>query len=227
MNDSPLNNSLLNKSPLNKSPLKNADSSTRILATAFATLLITSCAQAPLVIMEAPVTQLNNLNDYDSDGVIKARDKCAETVLGATIDNYGCGRQTSSLEPLNVNIKFANNSYDIPDTAYPKIQELAGFLDKHQELNVLIEGHTSKTGDIALNQALSDNRAKAVAHMLKDNFNIAKTRVSSVGYGFTRLEITGDNPAAHAINRRIMAELTYTEHVDDMMWTIYTVDQMK
>ncbi|MFB0979305.1 MAG: OmpA family protein [Alteromonadaceae bacterium] len=188
-------------------------------------LFIVGCAETRVVVMESSVEQLKNLDDYDRDGVVEAREKCAGTVLGATIDNYGCGRQTPSIEPLNIDIKFANNSYVIPSLAYGQIKELAEFLEKHQELNVVIEGHTSLVGNGNLNQALSENRANAVAFVLVNDFNLPKVRVSSVGYGFERLEEEGDTPEAHAINRRIMAELTHTKHVDDMMWTIYTVDQ--
>lgn len=188
-------------------------------------LLLGACAETTTVPMEASVYQLQNLEDYDSDGVIEAREKCAGTVLGATIDNYGCGRQTPSIEPLKVDIKFANNSYEIPSEAYGKIKELAEFLEKHQELQVVIEGHTSKVGDEELNQVLSENRASAVAFVLTNDFNLPLQRVSSVGYGFNRLEEEGNTPEAHAINRRIMAELTHIKHIDDMKWTIYTVDE--
>ncbi|WDE08529.1 OmpA family protein [Thalassomonas viridans] len=188
-------------------------------------LVLSACAQAPLVEMEPEVVQVNDLRDYDSDGVVKARDKCKETVPGAAIDNYGCGTRTTSREPLNINIKFANNSYEIPDEAYGEIKKLADFLEKHQTLNVMIEGHTSKTGGEQLNQTLSDNRANAVARVLVDKFNIPRQRVSSVGFGFKRLEQTGDSEAVHAVNRRIMAELAYSTHKDEMMWTIYTVDR--
>jgi len=198
---------------------------TKLFSALFAIVLISACSNTSLVPIDASVEQLQNLEDYDSDGVIKARDKCAETVIGATIDNYGCGRQTPSIEPLKVDIKFANNSFVIPSVAYEKIKELAAFLDKHQELRVIIEGHTSQVGDMELNQALSENRASGVAFVLVNDFNIASQRVSSVGYGFERLEEEGDTPEAHAINRRIMADLTHTKHIDDMKWTIYTVDQ--
>jgi len=188
-------------------------------------LLLASCARSPLVVMEGEVVQVNNLHDYDSDGVIKARDKCKETVLGASIDNYGCGTRTVFTQPMNINVKFAHNSYEIQEAAYPKIRELADFLEKHPQLFVVIEGHTSKVGSEELNQTLSDNRAKAVARVLVNDFNIDGERVSSVGFGFNRPEQTGSSEAVHATNRRIMAELAYTSHEDAMRWTIYTVDQ--
>jgi OOP family OmpA-OmpF porin len=148
-----------------------------------------------------------------------------ETVLGATIDNYGCGSQSPIIAPFKIDIKFANNSSTIPSPAYGRIKELAEFLDKNQDLQVVIEGHTSNVGGEELNQKLSENRAKAIAFVLVNDFNIAEERVASVGYGFAQLEELGDTAEAHALNRRIIAELSRTDHIDNMKWTIYTVDQ--
>jgi outer membrane protein OmpA-like peptidoglycan-associated protein len=195
----------------------------KLVLSLFAIVFISSCAQTDIIVQEDTVEQLQNLDDYDRDGVIEAREKCDGTVLGATIDNYGCGSQTSKVEPLNIDIKFENNSYVIPGLAYKKIEELAEFLNKHQESHVRIEGHTSNVGDADMNQVLSKNRARAVASILANDFNISTDRVSSVGYGFEKLEENGDSPEAHAFNRRITAELTHIEYVNDMKWTIYSV----
>jgi OOP family OmpA-OmpF porin len=187
-------------------------------------LLITACAGKPLQFMEAQVEQLKNLQDYDNDGVIEAREKCADTVLGATIDNVGCGTQNNYVESLNIDIKFTNNSYSIPPSAISEIQALAQFLEQRPELRVIVRGHTSKVGTAELNQALSVERAKSVESVLVNNFNIAPERVSTIGYGFERLAKFADTEVAHATNRRILVELSETVIVDDMKWTIYTVD---
>jgi OOP family OmpA-OmpF porin len=210
---------------MNKLPIIKALTVIKLSLLLCGTILLNACAGNDIVKMESSVEQLNDLHDYDRDGVIEAREKCADTVLGATIDNNGCGTQRTYIEPLTVDIKFANNSYSIPTSAFLKIQELAKFMEQRPELRVLIEGHTSTTGTAELNQTLSDKRAKAVVLVLVNDFNIATERVSSIGYGFDRLANSADTAAAHATNRRIMAELSETVSVDDMMWTIYTVDE--
>ncbi len=187
-------------------------------------LLITACAGKPLQVMEAQVEQLKNLQDYDNDGVIEAREKCAGTLLGATIDNVGCGTRTTYVESLNVDIKFANNSYSIPPSAVSEIQAIARFLEERPELRVIIEGHTSKVGAVELNQTLSVERAKSVESVLVNDFNITPERISSVGCGFEKLANFADNEEAHATNRRILAEFNETEIVDGMKWTIFTAD---
>lgn len=196
--------------------------------TALATaLVISACADTRVVAIDEPVTQLNDLADYDSDGVIKAREKCDGTTLGALIDNYGCGTKISHIEPFKIDIKFEHNSYEIPASAYVEIRKLANFLEKYPEVNILIEGHTSKVGTRALNQTLSNNRAQAVALVLATDFSIDQHRISSVGYGYEQLEVEGNTEHAHAANRRIMAEISHTESIDELKWTIYTVDQAK
>lgn len=201
--------------------------STKALVSLVTAILLVGCAGNDIVKLETSVKQLKDLNDYDRDGVIEAREKCANTVLGATIDNYGCGKQTTYIVPIKVDIKFANNSYQIPASGLSKVQQLAEILEENQDLKVIIEGHTSKVGPVKLNQTLSENRAKAVAALLVSDYNIAAERVSSVGYGFERLADYDDTEAAHETNRRIMAELSRTVSVDDMIWTIYTVDQVQ
>ena len=210
---------------MNNIPLTKVLANKKPLALAFTVLFISACADSKIVTIDAPAEQVHNLHDFDSDGVIKAREKCDGTTLGALIDNNGCGIKTSQVDPFLIDIKFENNSYTIAPFAYAEIKNLAEFLKKHSELNLLIEGHTSKVGSESLNQTLSTKRAEAVALVLINDFNIDKNRVSSKGYGFERLAVAGDNEQAHAANRRIMAELSYTQQVEELKWTIYTVDE--
>lgn len=193
--------------------------------TVFTIMFITACADTSIVTLEKTVEQTNDLIDYDQDGVIKARDKCDFTAIDAAIDNYGCGTQTPRILPFKIDIKFAQNSYVIPTMAYGEIKNLVEFLEKYQALSIVIEGHTSKVGSAELNQTLSDNRAQAVELVLENDFGINKDRVSSIGYGFERLKEAGTSEEAHAANRRIIGEVSNTEKIDDLKWTIYTVDK--
>jgi OOP family OmpA-OmpF porin len=186
-------------------------------------MLLGACVSNDIVSL-TPTEQLKDLNDLDRDGVIEARERCAGTVLGASIDNYGCGTQSTIIEPFEVDIKFDNNSYEIPRTGLSRIQALAEFLIDNPELKVLIEGHTSNVGSASLNQTVSEQRANAVVSAITSKYGVPTERVSGIGYGFDRLADPRDNDIAHATNRRIMASLSQTVSVDDMIWTIYSVD---
>ena len=210
---------------MNKLSIKPIDVTAKYLVVAFAVLFISACADTPVVILEDSVQQLYDLTDYDSDGVVKAREKCDGTSIGAAIDNYSCGTQTSKIMPFKIDVKFVNNSYQLSDQANEDISKLAELLKMNPQINVVIEGHSSKIGVAKLNQVLSNNRAKAVALVLINDFKINEERISSIGYGFERLENLADTEQAHAENRRIMAEISHIEKIDDLKWTIYTVNQ--
>jgi len=211
---------------MNKLSFNQIEPISKYLVAAFALLFISACADTRIVTLEESVQQLHNLTDDDSDGVIKAREKCDGTTLGALIDNYGCGSQISKIKPFKIDIKFENNSHVIPVSAYAEINKLAGFLEMYPEIDVVIEGHSSKVGSAKLNKTLSQNRAEAVTFMLINDFEINKSRIASIGYGFERMEISGDTEQAHAANRRIMVDIAHTENIDRLKWTIYTVDQV-
>lgn len=210
---------------MNKLSFSQIASAVKYLGVVFAVSFLSACADTRIVTLEGPVQQRHNLTDYDSDGVIKAREKCDETTIGAAIDNYGCGTKIPQIKPFKIDIKFANDSYQLPEQAHGEISKLAKFLEMYPEIKVVIEGHSSKVGSAKLNQKLSNNRAKAVAMMLANVFEINENRIASIGYGYERLEDFGDSEQAHAVNRRIMAEVSHTEHIDVLKWTIYTVDQ--
>lgn len=186
-------------------------------------LFVSGCAN-DIVDIEQTVVQKYNLADTDRDGVIEARDKCAETLLGANIDNIGCSNVKRIDDSITLKINFANNSSEIAFIDYVKIKEISDFMTKFPGSHVTIEGHSSRQGSKALNQRLSENRANAVASALKNQYGIAAYRVSAVGYGFEKLLDTNDTPQAHSKNRRIVAALSGTEQSTDMKWTIYTAD---
>jgi len=187
-------------------------------------MLTASCADLNLVSMDS-TAQLKDLRDLDRDGVIEARENCDDTLLGSTIDNVGCGKNMPVNQSMQLDIKFENNSAVIPAGGYSQIQNVANFLGQYPNTEVIIEGHTSKVGSAELNQKLSEQRAAALAAALVNEFNIEQVRVSTVGYGFSRPKDNSESDEAHAINRRIVAELSGDRQVSDMIWTIYTVDQ--
>jgi len=189
----------------------------------FTIALLSGCA-SDLVNIEQAVVQQHNLEDLDHDGVIEAREKCADTFLGANIDNYGCSSVKRIDDSITLKINFANNSAIINQGDFAKIKEVSDFMNKFPGSHVTIEGHCSRQGSKELNQILSENRANAVANVLKNQYGIAAFRVSAVGYGFDKLLNESDTQEAHSENRRIVAALAGTEQSTAMKWTIYTAD---
>jgi len=197
----------------------------RTLAIMTLAMLTFGCANNEIADLSAPTVQTQDLQDFDQDGVVEAREKCADTYLGATIDNYGCSSVKRIDDSIRLEVNFANDSSIVKASDYEKIQEVADFMTKFPGSHVTIEGHCSRQGSSEYNQALSERRASSVAQILKNRFDVAAFRVAAVGYGFDKPVDPSDTAEAHALNRRIVATLSGTEQSTDMKWTIYTVDE--
>ena len=188
--------------------------------------LISGCSLNTVDMPLNPKTQPKNLNDSDNDGVITERDKCPHSIAGARVDNDGCGVIIIKKIRRKLEINFEKDSYVVVSKYYKEIKGLADFMREYPTTAVTIEGHTSKVGSKPYNIKLSQNRADAVKAILIDNYSIQEERVAAVGYGFDRLLEEGSSESANAKNRRIVAEISSEKYVNDMKWTIYSVDQI-
>ncbi|GGP61644.1 membrane protein [Shewanella algicola] len=187
----------------------------------------TACSMNDIVELDKPTKQNFDLTDMDSDGVITARERCAGTILGASIDNYGCGKVIDINHSEELNILFANNSDVIEPQYYEEVEKIANLMKKHPNTNVVIEGHCSVRGSYELNLALSQKRAKAVTKLLESSFDIDANRMSAVGYSFDRPIDTSGTPEAEERNRRVIASVAGENTMSDMKWNIYTVDDLE
>jgi OmpA-OmpF porin, OOP family len=187
--------------------------------------ILGGCSMRDTVSMDAPTHQIHDLNDVDRDGVIMARERCTDTVLGANVDNYGCGAIRPIDERQELKILFANDSFFIEEAYYGEVEKIADFMGKYPDTQVVIEGHCSKVYTYEHNLVLSQNRANAVADLLTNKFGIAASRVSAIGYSFDRPIDPSDTPEAHRVNRRVIAALSGSDTMANMKWHIYTVDE--
>lgn len=151
--------------------------------------------------------------DTDKDGVVNSKDACPDTSLGAKVDARGCYEILKETRSFNLKVNFANASFVIPDEQKADIASLAKFMTEYPQTGVVIEGHTDDRGSDAYNQKLSENRAKAVADSLINDFGIAAGRVSSVGKGETSPIADNNTAEGRAENRRVVALVSATVEV--------------
>lgn len=85
----------------------------------------------------------------------------------------------------------------------PVLNEILRTMSQHEDLAIVIEGHTDSTGEDAHNQDLSERRAQSVVAWLKDQ-GIDEGRLSAVGKGET--EPVADNATldGRQENRRVV-----------------------
>jgi OmpA-OmpF porin, OOP family len=76
-------------------------------------------------------------------------------------------------------------------------------LDEHPEITKIgIEGHTDNRGAAAYNKRLSERRAASVVKWLVAR-GVAKSRLSSAGYGMERPIDSNDTDEGRQANRRV------------------------
>jgi OmpA-OmpF porin, OOP family len=141
--------------------------------------------------------------DTDGDGVNDEDDKCIDRKGSAS--NQGCPEiDKAVIDKINYaakNVFFATGSAKLLPKSFKALDEAAKLLKSDETLMVDVDGHTDSQGNEEKNQALSENRAKAVKDYLVSK-GIAETRLKSAGYGSTKP--VGDNKTAagRASNRR-------------------------
>jgi outer membrane protein OmpA-like peptidoglycan-associated protein len=97
---------------------------------------------------------------------------------GAEVERVGEGIKITFRE----GIQFAVNSSDLSATSKSNLDNLANVLNKYDDTNILIEGHTDSTGKHDYNVQLSEKRSASVSSYLKTR-GVTGARITTVGYG--------------------------------------------
>ncbi len=94
-----------------------------------------------------------------------------------------------------------------------ELQAVANAMKAHDDIDLVLEGHTDSVGSDAYNQDLSERRAQAVKAELVKQYGIDASRISTVGYGESQPIATNSTEEGRAQNRRVIGEMSYTEVV--------------
>jgi outer membrane protein OmpA-like peptidoglycan-associated protein len=135
-------------------------------------------------------------------GIGRYMDKQAEELRkdleGAEITRVGEGIKITFRE----GIQFALNSSELSESSKTNLADLAGTLQKYDDTNILIEGHTDISGTREHNMKLSERRAESVSDYLEE-LGVANKRVTTEGYGPD--QPVGDNESDYGRqqNRRV------------------------
>jgi len=99
-------------------------------------------------------------------------------------------------------VLFATGKANLSPVANKSVAKLVEFLKKHQNRNVLIEGHTDSVGTDEYNLTLSRGRADSVIYLLVGD-GIEAGRITTVGYGEQFPLASNDTMAGKTQNRRV------------------------
>ncbi|MEI6146922.1 MAG: OmpA family protein [Methylococcales bacterium] len=150
---------------------------------------------APTPVVQAHTTDCSAL-DTDHDGVNDCADQCPKTPAGAHVAINGC---------WTVDVKFDNDKAIIKPQYFKNLDNAALIIRNNPDLNIEVQGHTSKTGALKHNITLSENRALAVKKYLVHDTH--SPHMTTQGYGWTRPIDTNDTEEGRSNNRRVQLEI--------------------
>ncbi len=119
-------------------------------------------------------------------------------IEGARVERVGEGIKIT----FDSGILFEVDKSGLQSDAVVNLNKLAVILDKYNDTNILIEGHTDSTGSEEYNMELSRRRAESVATNLATT-NIDPTRFTLFGYGEIQPIATNVTPDGRQANRRV------------------------
>ncbi|MGF1869395.1 OmpA family protein [Photobacterium indicum] len=166
--------------------------------------------------------QSQDQRDFDKDGVINARDKCADTPHSAIVDNDGCPTSINREEENDVRVLFANDSTAIPEAFLSEIQRMADFLDVYPEAYIELKGYASPVGNSEYNIGLSKRRATKVREQLIAE-GVAPQRIKTIGFGDAEPIAAESREATNTLSRRVVARVVGSKGSLVEEWTIFTL----
>jgi OOP family OmpA-OmpF porin len=105
-------------------------------------------------------------------------------------------------------IEFPRSGVALGTAAHPLLDELIQIAVDCPAASILITGHTDNTGEEAMNTALSQARADAVANYLVSR-GISAGRIETRGVGSSEPLVDGASARARRLNRRIDIDLRF------------------
>ena len=110
---------------------------------------------------------------------------------------------TGKLVIITTSLLFKSNSAELLDSSKPNLDEVADALNAQPKANtVKVQGYTDSTGSVDVNEALSQQRAQAVADYLKSK-GVSPDRITAKGFGNQDPVSTEKTAEGRALNRRV------------------------
>jgi len=106
----------------------------------------------------------------------------------------------SSVTLNNIFFEFASSTIQV--YSYPELDRAVEFLTTNPNIKIEVSGHTDNIGNAVENKKLSEERAQVVTNYLIQK-GIESSRLTTVGYGFSKTITTNSTPEGRQENRRV------------------------
>ncbi|MFO7448276.1 MAG: OmpA family protein [Ignavibacteriaceae bacterium] len=128
----------------------------------------------------------------------KQAEEMQNDISGAKIERVGEGIKIT----FDSGILFATNSSSLEPQAKLNINKLAVILNKYNDTNILVTGHTDFDGTDQYNQTLSEQRARSVSNYAGMQ-GVSSSRFSVIGLGETEPVASNETQDGKRMNRRV------------------------
>ncbi|MGE4611003.1 MAG: OmpA family protein [Paracoccaceae bacterium] len=135
---------------------------------------------------------------------LDAQEAALRESMGGSVSIFNTGTQL--IVSLPEEITFATNSAVVKSSLVADLNTLAASMNAYPNTMIEVVGHTDNTGTSAYNQALSEQRARAVRGILINIVN--PNRVLAYGVGETRPVASNSSSAGRQANRRVEIYIT-------------------
>lgn len=126
--------------------------------------------------------------------------KLRESLANTNIEVERQGNQIKLVLPESVT--FATNSAALSANAQSALAKAAETLVQYPDTTLTINGHTDNTGNDAINEPLSRNRAQSVSSYLQSR-GVSGSRLTTAGYGSRQPVASNATAEGRAQNRRV------------------------
>ncbi|MFH1313389.1 MAG: OmpA family protein [Candidatus Eisenbacteria bacterium] len=135
---------------------------------------------------------------YIGDYMDKQAEEIERDIAGAKVERVGEGIKIT----FDSGIMFDVNKASLKQASRDNLEKLAVILNKYQDTNILLEGHTDATGSDEYNLDLSRLRAQSVSNHLA-SVGVNATRFTIMGYGESQPVGSNDTEDGRQQNRRV------------------------
>jgi outer membrane protein OmpA-like peptidoglycan-associated protein len=127
-------------------------------------------------------------------------------IEGAKVERIGEGIKIT----FDSGILFDVDKAALRNVSMTNLDKLATILNKYEDTNILIEGHTDATGSDEYNLDLSEKRAMSVRNHLAGQ-GVIPTRFTIMGYGESQPIAANDTDEGRQANRRVEVAIMANE----------------
>jgi outer membrane protein OmpA-like peptidoglycan-associated protein len=135
---------------------------------------------------------------YIGNYMDKQAEEMQQDLEGATIERVGEGIKIT----FDSGLMFDVDKATLKPASKTNLTNLAVILNKYEDTNILLEGHTDATGSDEYNLELSNKRSQSVANFLATQ-NVNATRFTIMGYGESQPIADNESAEGRSLNRRV------------------------